>query len=124
MRSAHEVRKCHLLRVMRAVAPAEWSQGLPFPSFPATQHMAPPMAMVVPAETRVEPRLVAAAHDFDIPLPAFVERLAGRLDVHLQALAMRISGLVDSYALQRRARSLGQLRLRELMRVQLARQAR
>jgi|SRR3954471_12742185 hypothetical protein len=122
MRSAHDVRNCHLLRVMRAVAPAEWNQGLPFPSFPGTHHMMLTMAM--PAEVRVEPRLVAVAHDFDVPLPAFVERLAGRLDAHLQALAMRISELVDSYALQRRARSLGQLRLRELTRVQLARQTR
>lgn len=121
MRSAHDVRKCHLLRVMRAVAPAEWNQGLPFPSSPATWHIK--LAMPVPADIRMEPRLVAAAHDFDLPLPAFVERLAGRLDVHLEALAMRISGLVESYALQRRARSLGQHRLRELTRVHLARQA-
>lgn len=32
MRSVLDVRICHLLRVMRAVAPVEWSLGLPFPS--------------------------------------------------------------------------------------------
>ena len=32
MRSALNVRICHLLRVMRVVAPVEWSLGLPFPS--------------------------------------------------------------------------------------------
>jgi hypothetical protein len=32
MRSALDVRVCHLLRVMRAAAPVEWREGLPFPS--------------------------------------------------------------------------------------------
>jgi hypothetical protein len=31
MRSTLDVRICHLLRVMRTVAPVEWSLGLPFP---------------------------------------------------------------------------------------------
>ena len=122
MRSARDIRKCQLLRVMRAVAPAEWNQGLPFPSFPATLSAAP--ATAASGEVCMEPRLVAVAHGFDVPLPASVERLAGRLDVHLNALAVRISGVIESYAVRRRSRSLGQLRLRELMRVQLARQAR
>jgi hypothetical protein len=32
MRSTLNVRICHLLRVMRVVAPVEWNLGLPFPS--------------------------------------------------------------------------------------------
>ena len=34
MRSTLDVRVCHMLRVMRAVAPVEWNLGLPFPSSP------------------------------------------------------------------------------------------
>ena len=37
MRSALNVRICHLLRVMRVVAPVEWSLGLPFPTNVASQ---------------------------------------------------------------------------------------
>jgi hypothetical protein len=32
MRSTLNVRICHLLRVMRQVAPVEWERGLPFPT--------------------------------------------------------------------------------------------
>lgn len=32
MRSTLNVRICHLLRVMRVVAPVEWNLGLPFPT--------------------------------------------------------------------------------------------
>ncbi len=32
MRSALNVRLCHYLRVMRVIAPVEWSLGLPFPA--------------------------------------------------------------------------------------------
>jgi hypothetical protein len=41
MRSALNVRICHLLRVMRVVAPVEWSLGLPFPSNAAMADVAP-----------------------------------------------------------------------------------
>jgi hypothetical protein len=44
MRSALNVRICHLLRVMRVVAPVEWSLGLPFPSGAAIAHVVPAIA--------------------------------------------------------------------------------
>src|SRR5436305_1534774 len=117
MRSTRNVRACHLLRVMRASAPTEWSQGLPFPSIAPAECAAP--AIAEPEAVRVQPRLVAAAHDFDLPLPPFVERLAARLDRRLDGLATRLSDFVEAYGLRRRARSLRQLRRRELARVQL-----
>ncbi len=98
-----------MLRVMRVVAPAEWSQGLPFPSPAMMQRLEP--VMVEPEEvslaawldSRAEPRF-AVANGADFSLPEGIERLAGRIHGHLHALARGISGLADNDSFRRLAR--------------------
>lgn len=58
MRSTLNVRLCHLLRVMRQVAPHEWNLGLPFPPTAAMACAGPAAAM--PEEAGCVERPLAA----------------------------------------------------------------
>jgi hypothetical protein len=130
MRSTLDVRTCHLLRMMRSAAPVEWTEGLPFPPAAAMQGVEP--AMAEPEEVSISDwldsrgvrRFADASTGEGFSLPAAIGRLAGQAHDHLDALARGVSALLDPDNLPRRARSLAQLRRRELARVQLVRRAR
>jgi hypothetical protein len=76
MRSALNVRLCHYLRVMRVMAPVEWSLGLPFPVRVAVAHGTPAtetpedISFSTWLESRARARRQAPAGAIERPLAA------------------------------------------------------
>jgi hypothetical protein len=119
MRSTLDVRLCHYLRAMRAMAPLEWNEGLPFPSCAAPGGGWPAWSIDDAVE---QPEVLNALAYLDRgPTPRFAGAV-NRIEISRPAIGDRIAVLRDALSDLCR-RSLKQFDLRQMPRLDRLRSA-